>query len=99
MKVLMMFFLFFRGREASREGLIRLAFPRSSSLSQTHPIPLYHSNITNQKTKRNRIGLWGDMVVTLNNGDKVELRSVPRFQEMKAHILSRRDALVGKAAA
>ena len=36
------------------------------------------------------------MVVTLNNGDKVELRSVPRFQEMKAHILSRRDALVGR---
>lgn len=38
------------------------------------------------------------MVVTLNNGDKVELRSVPRFLEMKAHVLSRRDALVGKAA-
>ena len=39
------------------------------------------------------------MVVTLNNGDKVELRSVPRFQEMKAHILSRRDALVGSSKA
>lgn len=45
------------------------------------------------------VGLWGDMVVTLNNGDKVELRSVPRFQEMKAHILSRRDALVGRGSA
>lgn len=37
--------------------------------------------------------------MTLNNGDKVELRSVPRFQEMKAHIISRRNALVGKSVA
>lgn len=25
------------------------------------------------------IGLWGDMVVVLKNGDKVELRAVPRL--------------------
>ena len=23
------------------------------------------------------IGLWGDMVITLHNGDKIELRSLP----------------------
>ena len=24
------------------------------------------------------IGLWGDMVVTLQNGDKIEMRAIPR---------------------
>lgn len=28
------------------------------------------------------IGLWGDMVVTLNNGDKVELRSLERWDRV-----------------
>ena len=26
------------------------------------------------------LGLWGDMVVTLQNGDKVEIRSLPRCE-------------------
>ena len=41
------------------------------------------------------VGLWGDMVVTLRNGDKVELRSLDQFKELKAYILDRRDALGG----
>ena len=72
----------------------------SPPFSAPRPFFTLNPEKTHKKTgKKNSIGLWGDMVVTLNNGDKVELRSVPRFQEMKAHILSRRDALVGKAAA
>lgn len=39
------------------------------------------------------VGLWGDMVVTLKNKDKVELRSLDRFKELRDYILERRDAL------
>ncbi|KAK9813132.1 hypothetical protein WJX72_009632 [[Myrmecia] bisecta] len=39
------------------------------------------------------LGAWGDMVITLRNGNKLELRSLPRFKEMKEYILARRDAL------
>lgn len=43
------------------------------------------------------VGLWGDMLVTLTSGDKVELRAVPRFLELRKYVLERRDALVAKA--
>ena len=26
------------------------------------------------------LGLWGDMVVTLKNGDKIEMRSLPKYE-------------------
>jgi hypothetical protein len=32
------------------------------------------------------IGLWGDMVVTLKDGTKLELKAVPRFREVAAYI-------------
>lgn len=41
------------------------------------------------------VGLWGDMLVTLRNGDKIEMRALPRFLEMKEYILKRRDELTG----
>eukprot|EP00887_Chlorella_sp_A99_P004046 scaffold11.g4046.t1 len=41
------------------------------------------------------VGLWGDMVVTLRNGDKIEMRAVPQFKELQAYILRRRDELTG----
>jgi hypothetical protein len=41
------------------------------------------------------VGLWGDMLVTLRNGDKIEMRAMPKFLEMKAYILQRRDELTG----
>lgn len=41
------------------------------------------------------LGLWGDMVVTLNNGDKLEMRSLENYKELKAYVLARRDELVG----
>ncbi|HEY9888993.1 MAG TPA: PH domain-containing protein [Candidatus Obscuribacterales bacterium] len=28
------------------------------------------------------LGLWGDMVITLNDGSKLELRAMPRFREI-----------------
>ncbi|KAI7839842.1 hypothetical protein COHA_006427 [Chlorella ohadii] len=42
------------------------------------------------------VGAWGDMVVTLNDGSKIEMRSLPRFKEMEAYILQRRDELTGR---
>jgi hypothetical protein len=35
------------------------------------------------------IGLWGDMVVTLNDGSKLELKAVPKFREVAAYIEER----------
>ena len=35
------------------------------------------------------IGLWGDMVVTLKNQEKVEIRSIPDFKDIEEHIKQR----------
>ncbi len=32
------------------------------------------------------IGLWGDMVLTLRNGSRLELRSLPKFREIYDYI-------------
>ncbi len=37
-----------------------------------------YQEIKDVKTVGRGIGLWGDMVVTLKNNDKIELRSLPR---------------------
>lgn len=52
-----------------------------------------YQEVSGVKTVPRGIGLWGDMVVTLKNGDKVEMRSLARFRELAAYILERRDAL------
>ncbi|KAE8673231.1 homeobox-leucine zipper family protein [Hibiscus syriacus] len=35
------------------------------------------------------IGEWGDVIITLTDGTKVDLRSVPRFREIAKYCLSR----------
>jgi hypothetical protein len=37
-------------------------------------------------------GAWGDMVLVLNDGSRLEMRSVPRFRELEAYIEERRAA-------
>lgn len=37
------------------------------------------------------IGEWGDIVITLKDGTKVDLRSVPKFREIAKYCLSMRD--------
>ncbi len=32
------------------------------------------------------IGLWGDMVITLRNGTRLELRAIPKFREIYDYI-------------
>jgi hypothetical protein len=35
------------------------------------------------------VGLWGDMVVTLNDGSRIEMRGVPKFREVEDYINDR----------
>ncbi len=37
-------------------------------------------------------GAWGDMVLVLNDGARLELRSVPRFRDVEAYINERAQA-------
>jgi Bacterial PH domain len=34
-------------------------------------------------------GMWGDMVITLRNGSRLELRAIPRFREIYDYIYER----------
>ena len=43
-------------------------------------------------------GAWGDMVLVLNDGSRLEMRSVPRFREVEAYIEERRRAKGSDAA-
>jgi len=44
-------------------------------------------------------GAWGDMVLVLSDGSRLEMRSVPRFRELEAYIEERRAARGGQAGA
>ncbi|EFA71705.1 ribonuclease P [Cylindrospermopsis raciborskii CENA303] len=35
------------------------------------------------------VGLWGDMVLTLKNGSRLEIRAIPNFREVYEHINDR----------
>lgn len=38
-------------------------------------------------------GAWGDMVIELRDGNKVEIRSIEKFKEIRDYVLTRRDAM------
>ena len=42
------------------------------------------------------LGLWGDIVLTLRDGSRLELRSLPRFREMYDYINEKVAAKTGK---
>ena len=44
-------------------------------------------------------GAWGDMVLVLNDGSRLEMRSVPRFRELETYIEERRQARRNEGAA
>ncbi|CAL5222885.1 g5313 [Coccomyxa viridis] len=60
---------------------------------KTERLDAAYQEIKDVKTVGRGIGLWGDMVVTLRNNDKIELRSLPKFLELKEYILKRREEL------
>ena len=43
---------------------------------------LIYSEITNIVKVARGLGLWGDMVITLKDGSKIELRAMPKFREV-----------------
>eukprot|EP00803_Ostreobium_quekettii_P010792 evm.model.scf_1046.2 EVM.evm.TU.scf_1046.2 scf_1046:16695-19238(-) len=44
------------------------------------------------------VGAWGDMVITLEDNSRVEIRSLDKWQEIKQYVLEQRDAAKGKVA-
>ena len=54
-----------------------------------------YRDVKDIKTVGRGEGLWGDMVLTLTSGDKIELRALPQFVELREYVLARRVALGG----
>jgi hypothetical protein len=50
---------------------------------------LVYSEITDALTIPRGLGFWGDMVVTLKDGSRLELRSLPRYREIFDYINER----------
>ena len=48
-----------------------------------------YSQISEVRTVPRGFGAWGDMVLVLNDGARLEMRSLPRFREVEADILER----------
>ena len=48
-----------------------------------------YSQISEVRTVPRGFGAWGDMVLVLNDGARLEMRSLPRFREIEAYILER----------
>ncbi|MEM7647573.1 MAG: PH domain-containing protein [Cyanobacteria bacterium P01_A01_bin.70] len=57
---------------------------------------IIYSEINKIVTVPRGLGLWGDMVITLKDGSKLELRAVPNFRETYSYI---NDKLSSKAKA
>ncbi|MDX2098541.1 MAG: PH domain-containing protein [Leptolyngbyaceae cyanobacterium bins.59] len=47
---------------------------------------IVYSEIAKVITVPRGLGAWGDMVLTLKDGSRLEMRSVPRFREVYDHI-------------
>lgn len=50
-----------------------------------------YSEMTKVVTIPRGFGFWGDMVITLKDGKRLELRSLPRFRELADYIIGRID--------
>jgi hypothetical protein len=50
---------------------------------------LIYSEIAKVVTVPRGLGLWGDMVLTLKDGSRLEMRAVPRFREVYDFITSK----------
>ena len=56
-----------------------------------------YSQIREVRSVPRGFGAWGDMVLVLNDGSKLEMRSVPRFREIEARIEELRQSKTSKA--
>lgn len=51
-----------------------------------------YSQIREVRSVARALGFWGDMVLVLNDGSKLEMRSVPNFRAVETYIEERRNA-------
>jgi hypothetical protein len=51
-----------------------------------------YSQIREVRSVPRGFGAWGDMVLVLNDGARLEMRAVPRFRELEAYIEERRSS-------
>ena len=56
-----------------------------------------YSQISEVRTVPRGFGAWGDMVLVLKDGARLELRSMPRFREVETFILERISSRAAKA--
>ena len=56
-----------------------------------------YSQISDVRTVPRGFGAWGDMVLVLKDGARLELRSMPRFREVEDYILERISSRAAKA--
>ena len=56
-----------------------------------------YSQIREVRSVPRGLGSWGDMVLVLSDGSKLEMRSVPRFRELETYIEERRQAGGGRS--
>jgi hypothetical protein len=50
---------------------------------------IVYSEIKKVVTVPRGLGLWGDMVITLKDGSRLELRAVPKFREIYDYIMDK----------
>jgi hypothetical protein len=58
-----------------------------------------YSQIREVRTVPRGFGAWGDMVLVLADGFRLEMRAVPRFRELEAYIEEQRQSRRSKAGA
>jgi hypothetical protein len=58
---------------------------------------IVYSEIVKIVTVSRGFGLWGDMVVTLRNGSRMELRSVPKYREVYDYVSEKLTASARRA--
>ncbi|AOY82095.1 MULTISPECIES: PH domain-containing protein [Moorena] len=56
-----------------------------------------YSEVSKIATVPRGIGTWGDIVVTLKDGSRLEMRAIPRFREIYDYIAERAADKTGKA--
>lgn len=50
---------------------------------------IIYSEISKVVTVPRGVGLWGDMVITLKDGSRLELRAVPKFRDVYTYIFDK----------
>lgn len=58
-----------------------------------------YSEITAVKTVARALGFWGDMVITLKDGSRLEMRSLPNYRDLEAKVLEKISAKAKAASA